>query len=94
MNVITLPILTEFGSVYRDALEPLRAWYRQMRSSDYGSFADVRADDGSADWVKGFIVFNIGGNKFRLIVFPNFVGKRFYIEAVFTHAQYDQWRPE
>ena len=52
----------------------------------------MKADFGSADWVKGFIVFDIAGNKYRLIVEPNFQGQRFYIEAVLTHAEYDDWR--
>ena len=94
MNVITLGTLIGFWSVHPDAEEPLRAWYRHMRVAEYADFAGVRADFGSADWVKGFIVFNVGGNKYRLIVLPNFQGKRFYVEAVFTHREYDDWRPE
>ncbi len=50
---------------------------------------------GSADWVEGYVVFNIGGNKYRLIVSPNF-GPRFrtfFIKHVFTHRQYNGWTP-
>ena len=53
----------------------------------------MKADFGSADWVAGFIVFDIGGNKYRLIVWPNFAGKRLYVEHILTHKQYDDWRP-
>ncbi|WP_345466583.1 type II toxin-antitoxin system HigB family toxin [Deinococcus carri] len=93
MNVLTLSTLLAFGEEHPDAAAPLRAWYRHVRSREYGSFAEVKADFGSADWVGGLIVFDIGGKKYRLIVRPNFVGKRFYIEAALTHRQYDHWRP-
>ncbi|WP_420596046.1 type II toxin-antitoxin system HigB family toxin [Deinococcus sp.] len=93
MNALTLAALIAFWQQHPDAETPLRAWYKQVRSREYGSFAEVKADFVSADWVAGFIVFDIGGNKYRLIVEPNFDGQRFYIEAVLTHKQYAAWRP-
>lgn len=93
MNVLTLSALLAFWSEHPDAELPLRAWYKHVRAADYTSFAEVKADFGSADWVAGFIVFDIGGNKYRLIVWPNFAGKRLYVEHVLTHKQYDDWRP-
>ncbi|WP_293915328.1 type II toxin-antitoxin system HigB family toxin [Deinococcus sp.] len=93
MNALTLAALVAFWTQYPDAETPLRAWYKQVRAREYGSFAEVKADFASADWVEGFIVFDIGGNKYRLIVEPNFDGQRFYVEAVLTHKQYDAWRP-
>ena len=93
VNVLAPRTLAAFWAVYPEAEEPLREWLRHVQRASYGSFAEVRADYGSADWVKGFIVFNIGGNKYRLIVFPNFPGQRFLIEAILTHQAYDDWRP-
>lgn len=93
MNVITLATLIEFWNVHPPAEAPLRAWLKHVRANEYASFPEVKADFGSADWVKGFIVFDIAGNHYRLIVLPNFQGKRFYIEAVLTHADYNHWRP-
>lgn len=93
MNVLTLSALIAFWTEHPTAEGPLRAWYALVRSREYTSFADVQADFGSADWVQGFIVFNISGNHYRLIVLPNFTGKRLYVEHVFTHAEYDDWRP-
>ena len=93
MNALRLAVLIGFWLEHPDAEEALRAWYRQVRSRDYTSFADVKSDFGSADWVGGLIVFDIYGNKYRLIVEPNFQGKRLYIDAVLTHQQYDAWRP-
>ncbi|WP_293910625.1 type II toxin-antitoxin system HigB family toxin [Deinococcus sp.] len=93
MNVLVPRTLAAFWADYPEAEEPLREWLRHVQRTTYGNFAEVRGDYGSADWVGGFIVFNIGGNKYRLIVFPNFPGQRFLIEAVFTHRAYDAWRP-
>lgn len=94
MNALTLAVLIRFWTQYPEAEEPLRIWYRRIRSREYSSFAEVKADFGSADWVGGRIVFDIGGNKFRLVVRPDFTGKRFYIELVGTHKQYDAWTKE
>ena len=79
--------------VHPDALTPLAEWYAHLRKANYTCFADVRADYRSADWVKGFIVFNIGGNKYRLIVSANFPGRRVFVKHVLTHQEYDLWEP-
>jgi len=95
MNVIAPRALAAFWAHHPEAEEPLRAWLRHVQKAEYASFADVRAEFGSADWVAGLIVFNIGGNKYRLIVSPNF-GTRFrtfFIKHVLTHRQYDDWVP-
>lgn len=94
MNVLTLATLSAFWAQYPDAEEPIRAWVKHVRSRDYATFADVKADFGSADWVKGYIVFNIGGNKYRLIVTVNFTYRSFFVKHVLTHEDYDDWRPE
>ncbi len=93
MNALTLAALIAFWMKYPDAEGPLRIWYGQIRRNEYQSFADAKADFGSADWVQGLSVFDIGGNKYRLIVRPDFRTKRLYIEAILTHREYDHWRP-
>lgn len=95
VNVISPHTLAEFWNEYPDSEEPLREWLRHVQKATYHNFADVRGDFGSADWVQGFIVFNIGGNKYRLIVSPNFQGRfrTFFIKHVYTHRQYDRWNP-
>lgn len=85
--------LAAFWTEYPEAEEPLREWLRHVQRRTYSTFAEVRADYGSADWVGGVIVFNIGGNKYRLIVSPNFTYRTFFVKHVLTHRQYDAWRP-
>ena len=94
MNALTLAALVAFWTQYPDAEKPLRDWYKLVRAYDYASFEKVKAIFPSADWVKGFIVFDIARNNYRLVVRPNFAGKRFYIRHMFTHKQYDRWTQE
>lgn len=93
MNVISFKALQAFSAQHPDAQGPLRAWYKRVRGADYASFAEVRADFGSADWVDGHIVFDIGGNKYRLIVTVSFQYCTFWVKHILTHKQYDAWKP-
>jgi mRNA interferase HigB len=65
-----------------------------VRKTDYASFVDLRKSFPSADQVGQFTVFNIGGNKFRLIAAIHYNRKKLYIRHILTHAEYDRnmWR--
>jgi mRNA interferase HigB len=84
----------EFARIHPDARAPLNAWLTIVRKTDYTSFADLRMTLPSADQVDRFTVFNIGGNKFRLIAAIHYNRKKIYIRHVLTHAEYDRgaWR--
>ncbi len=72
----------------------LKHWFAIVRKSDYASFVDLRKTFPSADQVDQFTVFNIGGNKFRLIAAIHYNRKKLYIRHILTHADYDRntWR--
>jgi mRNA interferase HigB len=93
MRIIALSTLKAFPSrsaAYADAGEPLMAWYRQVRAADWTSPADVKRDIRSASILKdGRTVFNIAGNKYRLVVWINYPYRVVYIRFVGTHRQYD-----
>ena len=63
MHIITRKRLNEFASKYPDTKTALQHWYRLVKSSQYHSFAELRAVFPSADQVGKLTVFNIGGNK-------------------------------
>ena len=90
MHVITLRRLREFWRIHPDAERSLRSWYQVVKQAHWEHFADVRALYGSADQVGKFTVFNIAGNKYRLIVKINYPYRVVYIRFVGTHAEYDQ----
>ncbi|HJU03565.1 MAG TPA: type II toxin-antitoxin system HigB family toxin [Nitrospiraceae bacterium] len=94
MHVITRRRLIEFACKHPEARTPLRHWFAIVRKTTYSSFAQLRITFPSADQVGRFTVFNIGGNKFRLITAIHFNRKKVYIRHVLTHAEYDRstWR--
>ena len=89
MHVIAKPILIEFWQKHPDAQVSLQAWVRTMESDVFGDFNDLRKTFASADYVDGLTVFNIGGNKVRLIAAIHYNRQKVYIRAVLTHAEYD-----
>ena len=94
MRVIALSSLKAFwqrGSAYDDARQPLLAWYRHTLAASWSSPADVKAEFASASILKdGRVVFNIAGNKYRLVVWINYAYRVVYIRFIGTHAQYDR----
>ncbi len=71
---------------------PLVAWYSMMHTNDFRSFSEVRRVFPSADQVGKLTIFNLGGNKYRLIAAIHYNRKRIYIRAVLTHEEYDKGR--
>ncbi len=94
MRVISNRRLLEFAAIHPQAAEPLQAWRKLMECRSYSNFADLRDVFRGVDKVGDVHVFNIGGNKFRLIGFIQFNRQICYIKAVLTHAEYDkeQWK--
>ena len=90
MHVIKKATLTAFWRRHAAAEQPLRNWFTLMRRGTFTDFASVRAVWGSADYVDGLVVFNVGGNNFRLIVNIEYGRGRVYILHVLTHAEYDR----
>jgi mRNA interferase HigB len=89
MHVIAKPALIEFWAKYPDAENPLQAWYRTMESEVFTDFNDLKATFASADYVDGLTVFNIGGNKYRLISAIHYNRHKIFIRAVLTHTEYN-----
>lgn len=92
VHVITRRRLREFAARHRQAAEPLKAWYAIMSKSDFSSSADIKRLFRSVDKVGKFTVFDLGGNKYRLIAAIHYNRKKVYIRHVLTHVEYDQDR--
>ena len=93
MRVIALATLKAFLDVkpdHADAREPVMAWYRQVKAADWASPADVKRDVRSVSILKdGRAVFNIAGNKYRIVVWINYPYRVVYIRFIGTHRMYD-----
>ncbi len=94
MHVITRKRLNEFAEKYPETKTALAQWYSLAKHHDFSNFAELRAMFSSADQVGNHTVFNLGGNKVRLIAAIHYNQKKVYIRAVLTHAEYDkdQWK--
>ena len=78
-------------AAYSDAREPTLAWYRHVLKADWRSPAEVKREFGSASILSdGRVVFNIAGNKYRIVVWINYPYRVLYIRFIGSHAQYDR----
>jgi mRNA interferase HigB len=92
MRIISRKTLRDFWQKpsYADAEQPLKAWYKIASEADWAAPAAVKAQFSSASVIgDSRIVFNIAGNKYRLVVKMNYAYRIAYIRFVGTHFQYD-----
>ena len=92
MHIITRKRILEFSRTHPEAERPLDRWYRIAKRTNFESFPDLRRTFRSADQVGKLTVFNIGGNRFRLVTYIVYAKKRIYIRDILTHKDYDQGR--
>jgi mRNA interferase HigB len=87
----TLRAFWERNPRYEEAKQPLLVWYRYALKADWASPADVKADFGRASILKsGRVVFDIAGNKYRLVVRIDYSHRIVFVRFVGTHSEYDQ----
>jgi mRNA interferase HigB len=97
VRIISVGTLRDFWSRpgRRDAEQALRTWVHVVRGADWSKPNEVKETFRSADILKGGrVVFDIGGNKYRLIAAIHYRGQRVYIRFIGTHAEYDKIDPE
>ncbi len=94
MHVITRKRLNEFAEKFPDTENALADWYRLMTQNNFSNLAEIKMIFSSADKVGKFTVFNIGGNKVRLIAAIHYNRRKVYIRAVLMHKEYDaeKWK--
>jgi mRNA interferase HigB len=96
MRIIAVGALRAFWSRpgRRDAEQPLRAWVHVVRAAEWANPTDVKQMLRTADiFPRGRVIFDIGGNKYRLVAAVHYQGKRVYIRFIGTHAEYDNINP-
>lgn len=91
MHIISRKPLRDFSQKHPLAKTPLDAWFAEVSRAEWARFADIRAAYGSADVVAGNrVIFNIGGNKYRLVVKVAYKCGKVFVRFVGTHAEYDK----
>jgi mRNA interferase HigB len=96
MQIIARRTLKQFWEKHPEAEIPLRVWYARVNAANWASPADVKAMFGSTiDFVAdNRIIFDLGGNKFRLIVHVAYSFRRVLIKFVVTYKDYDRINAE
>ncbi len=96
MQVIALRTLRQFWERHSQAETPIKVWYATASQADWASTADVKRQFGTAvDFVgDNRQIFDLGGNKYRLIVHASYTYKRVLVKFIGTHAEYDKINAE
>lgn len=90
MRIISIKALRQFWEQYPDSKLALTRWFKIVRHITFRGFSELRTTFPSVDKVGKWIVFNIGGNKYRLIAVIHFNRGTVYIRHVLTHQEYDK----
>jgi len=88
MHIISRQALREFWETHPDSESALRQWEAIVRRADWRDWADLKATYGSADKVGKYVVFNVGGNTYRLIAIVSYRKGKVYIQHLLTHKEY------
>ena len=91
MRIIARKILRDFWEKHADAEQPLKAWFKLAEEADWAKPSHVKEALLSASIVgDNRVVFNVAGNKYRLVVKINYPYRVLYIRFIGTHRQYDK----
>lgn len=94
MKIIKRDLLDKFAQKHARARSSIAQWVTNVKAARWSNLAEVKQTYGSADQTNtGFVIFNIGGNTFRIITRINFEQQQVFIRDVMTHAEYDKWKP-
>jgi len=90
MKIISNSALRAFATEHPQAEAALQGWRRVIEKNRFAHWAELKAAFNSVDRVGDLVVFDIGGNKYRLIAYIRFEPQILYIKAVLTHREYDK----
>ncbi len=90
MKIISNSVLRAFAVEHPQAEAPLQGWRRVIEKNRFSNWAELKAAFNAVDKVGELVVFDIGGNKYRLIAYIRFEKQIVYIKAVLTHRDYDK----
>lgn len=95
MRIIARRTLRVFWERHPDSEQPLKAWFAEANSADWKNPQQIKGRYSHASFVAdNRVIFNIGGNKYRLVAHVNYDFQILYIKFVGTHAEYDRIDPE
>jgi mRNA interferase HigB len=91
MRIITRKRIVEFSAIHADAEQALSEWYHTTLHCDWRNFAEMKATFGSVDAAgNDRFVFNIRGNRYRLVAIVIFAVRKVFIRFIGTHEEYNK----
>lgn len=93
MRLISNRALLDFSTMHPAAHTPLQVWRKAIEGRSFANFSDIRSVFNAMDKVGDNCIFDIGGNKYRVITGINFVHQKLFVRHVFTHQEYNKWKP-
>jgi mRNA interferase HigB len=90
MRIVSEKQLRQFTDKHPAAKASMKDWIKVVRRADWKDTSDVRATFNSADFYCECVIFNVGGNNFRIIAKVKYKIKIVFIRFVLTHPEYDQ----
>ena len=93
MRIISNTALTDFSAIHPAAGTPLQAWRKIVEARMFSNFSEIKATFNAVDKVDIYYIFDSAGNKYRVIASIHFNTQIMYIRGVFTHKEYDKWKP-
>ncbi len=91
MRVIAKKIVRDFWEKYTDCEQQLKTWYQEASKATWSNPNEIKNDYAKASILKnGRVVFNICGNKYRLVVDINYERQWVFIRFIGTHKEYDK----
>jgi mRNA interferase HigB len=91
MRVFSKKTITDYGNSNAQAKEELAIWYSKVEAADWTNLNEIKADMPSTDYIAdNRYVFNVKGNKYRVVAMVFFPSKQVYIRGIYTHAEYSK----
>lgn len=93
MRVISNKALVNFAAKHPESDGSMQAWRKLVESRSFSSFADLKTAFNAIDKVGDYFVFDVSGNKYRIVSAVHFNSQKLYVRHVLTHKEYDKWKP-
>ena len=93
MRVVSNKTLKLFAEKHPLAEKPLQDWRKNIEKSHFDSFSDLKQMFNSVDKAGEYYVFDISGNRYRLIAAIHFNTQILYVREIMTHSSYNRWKP-
>jgi mRNA interferase HigB len=90
MHVVSHKAIRNFCEEHPQARSAMDRWYRVAKQAAWSSFARVRRTFNTADLVAPHVVFDVGGNKYRIVAEMNFSRRVLFVRGIMTHGEYEK----